>query len=172
MTARPATVQCKNAEHPAPAAACAASAAAQDNAPVQRRNTRQRQLVLDCVRAHSDHPTAEDVYLEVTARDPKISRGTVYRNLNLLEETGVITTVKTPGAMRFDWRCDGHSHVVCRVCGAVADTPLPYDTSADERAAQETGFAVESHSLVFEGICPACQAKLKPEQPQESEPSE
>ena len=62
-----------------------------------RRNTRQRQLVLDAVRARCDHPTAEDIYQDVRAIDGKVSRGTVYRNLNLLTETGAITTVKASG---------------------------------------------------------------------------
>lgn len=128
----------------------------QPTQPTLRRNTRQRQLVLDAVRARCDHPTAEDVYRGVHAIDEHVSRGTVYRNLNLLAETGVITTVKAPGAMRFDRRCDGHSHVVCRQCGSVADTPLPYDPALDEQAGALTGFAVEAHSLVFEGLCPQC----------------
>lgn len=125
--------------------------------PVTRRNTHQRQLVLDAVRARCDHPTAEDIYLDVHAIDERISRGTVYRNLNLLIETGAITTVKAPGTTRFDRRCDGHGHAVCRSCGAVADILLPYDDGLDERAGEESGFAVDAHSLVFEGLCPACQ---------------
>lgn len=125
--------------------------------PTQRRNTRQRQLVLDAVRNRCDHPTAEDIFNDVRAIGPKVSRGTVYRNLNLLEETGMITTVKTPGTMRFDWRCDGHSHVVCRSCGSVADTPLPYDENLDREAAETTGFTVEAHNVVFEGLCPNCR---------------
>lgn len=133
---------------------------AQQQQPV-RRNTRQRQLVLDAVRARCDHPTAEDIYLDVQRVDERVSRGTVYRNLNLLAETGVITTVKAPGAMRFDRRCDGHSHVVCTRCGAVADTPLPYDETLDAAASEHTGYAVSSHSMVFEGICPACRAAAK-----------
>lgn len=132
-----------------------------------RRNTRQRQLVLDAVRARCDHPTAEDIYLDVQAVDGRVSRGTVYRNLNLLAETGVITTVKAPGTMRFDRRCDGHSHAVCRQCGSVADTPLPYNDSLDEQAAHSTGFTISSHSLVFEGLCPRC-AQRQPLEDQSS----
>ncbi len=121
--------------------------------PITRRNTRQRQLVLDVVRSRCDHPTAEDIYLQVRETDDRVSRGTVYRNLNLLTEAGVITTVKTPGTTRFDWRCDGHGHAVCRCCGAVADVMLPYDDGLDERAGLETGFSIDAHNLVFEGTC-------------------
>lgn len=124
---------------------------------VQRRNTHQRQLVLDTVLARNDHPTAEDIYLDVRARDEKISRGTVYRNLNLLEESGAIQSVHVPGGNRFDWRTDDHAHVTCMICGAVQDAPLAYDDAVDERAADETGYAITSHNTVFYGICPACQ---------------
>ena len=125
--------------------------------PTQRRNTRQRQLVLDAVYARCDHPTAEDIYRDVHEQDERVSRGTVYRNLNLLDETGAIMAVRTPGAVRFDRRTDSHSHLVCRVCGRVVDAPLPYDASADEQVASQTGFSVTSHSTVFEGVCPTCQ---------------
>ena len=92
--------------------------------------------------------------------DERVSRGTVYRNLNLLAETGVIATVKAPGAMRFDRRCDSHGHVVCRSCGVVADAPLAYDASLDAAASQATGFAIDSHIMVFEGLCPHCAAPV------------
>ena len=130
-----------------------------DEQPTQRRNTRQRKLVLDAVRARCDHPTAEDIYNDVHAVDEKVSRGTVYRNLNLLDETGTISSVKTPGAVRFDWRTEAHNHVTCRVCGAVMDAPIPYDASIDAAVAAETGFEVDIHSTMFEGVCPACRAK-------------
>lgn len=130
-----------------------------DGQPTRRRNTRQRRLVLDAVHARDDHPTAEDIYNDVHAVDGKISRGTVYRNLNLLDETGAISSVKTPGAVRFDGRTDAHSHVTCRVCGAVVDAPMPYDSSVDAIVASETGFSVDSHSIMFEGVCPACRAR-------------
>ena len=57
---------------------------------VQRRNTRQRKLVLDAVRQSYNHPTADEIYNVVRAQDDKISRGTVYRNLNLLADAGEI----------------------------------------------------------------------------------
>lgn len=126
---------------------------------VQRRNTKQRALVLDAVRNRCDHPTAEDIYLDVRHRDERISRATVYRNLRLLEQTHAITCVKAPGGDRFDLRLDAHCHVVCTECGSVIDATVPYDKAADQSVAQATGFAITSHSTIFEGLCPACQAR-------------
>ena len=60
---------------------------------VQRRNTKQRKLVLDAVRQSYNHPTADEIYNVVRAQDDKISRGTVYRNLNLLADAGSVEKV-------------------------------------------------------------------------------
>lgn len=128
-----------------------------------RRNTKQRQLVLDAVRSRCDHPTADDIYLSVREVDGHISRGTVYRNLNLLASDGEIQAVHVRGGDRFDLRQDRHAHVVCRECGNVMDAPLPYDGHLDEELAGETGYALTSHVTTFVGICPACQARMRGE---------
>ena len=127
---------------------------------VQRRNTRQRRLVLDAVRAlHNGHPTADDVFVEVRRHDGRISRGTVYRNLSLLSDEGMIQQLKTPGGSRFDDRRDHHAHLICTSCGAVSDLNLPYDAGADTGCARSTGYADVSHYTFFEGLCPACQTR-------------
>lgn len=128
----------------------------------QRRNTRQRQLVLEAVRAHDDHPTADEIYVGLRANDPRISRGTVYRNLRLLSDSGEIRTFKVPGGDRFDWRVDDHAHVVCTGCGSVCDAPAPYMPELDEACAAQTGYRISSHHTLFEGLCPACQTATAP----------
>ena len=88
-----------------------------------RRNSKQRQLVLEAVKARRDHPTADQIYLDVRARDDKISRGTVYRNLGLLSDEGQISQVRVPAADRYDLRQDRHYHLFCTGCGRVFDAP-------------------------------------------------
>jgi Fe2+ or Zn2+ uptake regulation protein len=90
--------------------------------------------------------------------DPRISRGTVYRNLNLLEENGEILHVKVPGVDRFDWRVDCHYHLLCTGCGAVSDVPCEYHAELDGDLAQKTGYRIARHRTIFEGLCPVCQA--------------
>ena len=123
----------------------------------QQRNTRQRELVLQIVQAHHDHPTADEIYLEAREKDDKISRGTVYRNLNFLAESGEILQVKIPSADRFDSRLDYHYHVICTECGAVIDLSLPYDAHLDETVQAQTGCIIKRHRTIFDGICPDCQ---------------
>ena len=125
----------------------------------QRRNTQQRQLVLDAVRARRDHPSADQIYFDAAAAHPRISRGTVYRNLNVLSEEGEIRHVKVPqGPDRFDLRTEPHYHILCTGCGAVSDVELPYAPELDAQAAALSGYRVSVHRTVFEGLCPACRA--------------
>ncbi len=127
----------------------------------QTRNTRQRQLVLEAVRARMDHPSADEIYLDVRRQDPRVSRGTVYRNLNILAESGEIAHVEAPSADRYDLRPEPHYHLYCLSCGAVVDAPLPYQREDDRRVAEETGFDVRCHQTIFEGLCPACRKRAE-----------
>lgn len=122
----------------------------------QRRYSKQRAHILDVVRMRDDHPSADDIFQAVRKESPHISRGTVYRNLNLLVEDGTLGQVKVPGFDRFDRRSDFHYHLLCTQCGITVDLPLPYQKEMDARIEDETGFSIEKHNTIFEGICPAC----------------
>lgn len=120
------------------------------------RSTKQRQIILDAVRARCDHPTADQIYLDVHAADSRISKGTVYRNLGILAETEEILTVKVNAADRYDLRVDPHYHIYCTKCRKTFDAPLEYRAEYDELINSQTQFKITRHRLVFEGICPDC----------------
>ena len=126
---------------------------------VAQRDTRQRRMVYDAVLRLADHPTAEAVYETVHAQDARVSKATVYRNLNLLAENGEIRRVPMPDADRFDHTTTRHAHLHCAVCGGVWDAPLPYAEENDAAVAEKTGFLIRCHETVFEGVCPACRAE-------------
>ena len=123
----------------------------------QQRNTKQRQLILEAVRERHDHPTADQLYLDVRALDGKVSRGTVYRNLNLLAQNGEVLIVRVPGADRFDCRLEQHYHLLCTACAKVCDVALPYRAELDSEIAQATGYVIQRHCVICEGLCPECQ---------------
>ena len=129
----------------------------------QRRNTRQRALILETVQKHRDHPSAEQIYTEVRAISPRISRGTVYRNLKLLNETGSIRHMEMPDADRFDWRNDRHYHLRCTGCGRVIDVSIDYQEGLDQDLAEKTGYLMVFHHTTFEGLCPACRESREQE---------
>jgi len=123
----------------------------------QRRSTKQRQMIFDIVNEHKDHPSADEIYLDVRAKDNKISRGTVYRNLNLLVEDGQIKHVKLSGADRFDWQKGSHYHMICVECGKLNDVPIVYRNELDCEIAEKTGYEKVIHRTIFEGICSECK---------------
>ena len=127
----------------------------------RQRNTKQRSLVYETVQESRNHPTADEIYLRLRVAEPKISRGTVYRNLNLLTENGDVRHVAMPDADRFDWRTERHYHLRCKRCGLVVDAPLAYQAELDGALTAETGFAIDGHVTVFEGLCPACRKELE-----------
>ena len=128
-----------------------------------RRETKQRQMVLQAVQTRTDHPTADQIFHDVHKLDPKISHGTVYRNLNLLCEDGLICHVRVPGADRYDLRTDLHYHMFCVKCRKVSDAPHSYKPYLDEEIAKQSGYKIIRHRLIFEGVCPECQnIELRP----------
>jgi Fur family peroxide stress response transcriptional regulator len=120
-----------------------------------RRKTGQRDLVLEAV-CHGNHLSAREIFELISAKK-RVSFGTVYRNLQILEEEGEIATIKTdPELLRYDRRRDRHHHLRCTQCGKVFDMPVPYRPEFDTEAAQKSGFTVDSHAITFEGLCGDC----------------
>ncbi|MEW6595712.1 MAG: transcriptional repressor [Thermodesulfobacteriota bacterium] len=122
------------------------------------RVTKQRQIILDELCSVTSHPTADDLYQMVRQRLPRISLGTVYRNLETMAELGMIQKLEVGGTQkRFDGNAATHYHVRCQRCGRVDDLDLPPDTDVEKAAAQRTRFTILRHRLEFTGLCPACQ---------------
>jgi len=120
----------------------------------------QKKLVEGAVKSLRTHPTAEEVYDFITERYPEISRATVYRNLRQLAEDGEIRRIEVPGAAdRYDLNVSQHYYIQCKLCGRFTDIDIPYISDLDEMVAQMTDFDMESHDIVFKGICPRCRIK-------------
>lgn len=122
------------------------------------RITRQRQIILDELCSVTSHPTADTLYQMVRKRLPKISLGTVYRNLEIMSECGIIQKLDIGGTQkRFDGAPHVHYHVRCVKCGRVDDLALPPDFNVETEAEKLTGFKILRHRLEFTGLCPDCQ---------------
>jgi Fur family ferric uptake transcriptional regulator len=122
------------------------------------RRTRQREVVLELVRSTMDHPTADWVYRQARRRLPRISLGTVYRNLKRLAAEGLIREIHAAGqGTRFDGNTGQHHHVRCVACGRVNDLPASIDTRREEAAARALNFRILGHHVEIQGLCPRCQ---------------
>ena len=122
--------------------------------------SRQRSSVLHYLRSVTSHPTAEHVYQAIREEFPKISLGTVYRNLNLLADQGEILRLNCgDGVDHFDAVVEPHDHFICRSCGQVLDLPLVSMEAADRQAEQLCAGRMEGHELYFYGTCNSCLSK-------------
>lgn len=119
--------------------------------------SRQRELICEAVQTALDHPTAEAVYLHLLREHPSLSLATVYRNLGQLCEAGRLRRIRVPdGSDRFDGVLSEHSHLICDVCGGIAN--IRCGTAAISEAMQkETGCSIRSVELIVHGICRACK---------------
>ena len=125
---------------------------------MSERNTIQRSLVLAAVNRLHCHATADEIYDAIVKEHPSISRGTVYRNLNRLVETGQIRRVEIPGeADRYDHICKEHYHVQCVVCRRIFDVEMERMPAPETHIKDAHGFSFVGHDLIFKGICPDCQ---------------
>jgi Fur family peroxide stress response transcriptional regulator len=123
-----------------------------------RRNTKQREAILKTLRKTRSHPTADQIYNDVRNEIPNISKGTIYRNLQVLEEEGAISELGLNGTQsRYEIKQESHYHFKCEKCGHVFDLDEPVDKKRDERISRKTGFKVNYHQTEFRGICKDCQ---------------
>ncbi|MDF1535285.1 MAG: transcriptional repressor [bacterium] len=130
-----------------------------------RRMTRQRDMILEEVRKVRTHPTADDVYEMVRRRLPRISLGTVYRNLDRLSREGLILKIEGEGQRRYDGDTGDHLHLRCARCGCVGDLPQAARIPAEVlRAARAVGFAVTGCRVEYLGLCGEC-AKARSQDP-------
>ena len=123
-----------------------------------KRNTIQRTLVLEAVKRLKCHATADEIYQMITREHPHISKGTVYRNLNQLSQSGDIRKIEIPdGADRFDHQCHDHYHVRCLRCGRIFDVDMAYLANLEKRIQDTHGFEICGYDLIFRGICRECR---------------
>ena len=121
-----------------------------------QRATRQLAAVYDALAASHDHPTAEQIFQRVRGTLPRVSLGTVYRNLDKLREQGRLRVVRLEGGLaHYDAVVDVHDHFVCERCAAVID--LPGDVRAlDVAPLRAAGYDVRWHTTALYGVCNQC----------------
>ena len=124
-----------------------------------RKNSKKRQALLEALCHSKEHPTAEMLYNQLKPEFPELSLGTVYRNLGVLVQEGLIKSVgHVNGQERYDAMMEAHPHFVCRNCHGVIDLELP-DTVSDMYGEISEHFhcSPEDYSLTINGLCPQCR---------------
>ena len=120
---------------------------------------RKRDAILSCLRQTTEHPSADWVYAKLKPEIPDLALGTVYRNLSLFKDQGLIASLGTVGGVeRFDGDITPHVHFICTGCHRILDlsqiqVPAELNTAAD----RASGGRVESCQLIFHGRCAGCK---------------
>lgn len=122
---------------------------------------RKRNAILSYLQATDEHPSAEMVYMGVKQDCPDISLATVYRNLALFRNQGLVQSIgAVKGIERFDGNTEPHVHFICNECGSVLDLPeVEAPAQLSEAVESGTGGRVNMYHLSFVGICKNCMKK-------------
>jgi Fur family peroxide stress response transcriptional regulator len=119
--------------------------------------TIQRRAVFEALQERRDHPTADQVFEDVSQRVPGLSRTTVYRVLETLVDAGFARKVHHAGGVaRFDPMTHRHHHLVCEACGRLVDVDDAAVPALRLPEARGSGFRVKDYSVSFLGLCGAC----------------
>lgn len=126
------------------------------------KRSRQREKILKLLKSTDTHPTASWIYDELKKDFTNLSMGTVYRNINILIDQGLIQKIEAGSSFdRFDGNVSTHYHFICRDCGTIDDLPMEELAGLNEKVAGMTSYMVHNHRLDFYGICSCCQGEQK-----------
>ena len=122
--------------------------------------TSQRRAVLEALKEARGHPSAEDIYLIVKKKNPRVALGTVYQALSVLEEIGVVGSKHwSESPTRYDLNVEPHLDIRCARCGEVSEIPGVELGELEEHIRNNTSYEVTRTMMVIEGLCPACRER-------------
>lgn len=119
------------------------------------RSTSQKRAILVYLKSTTAHPTAQQVYAHVRTTEPKISKATVYRNLDAFVRSGIISEIVTDTERRFDACIEDHAHFCCESCGRVSDIDVPMAQHKDLSAIAQCE-RVRRYVAYAYGVCSLC----------------
>jgi Fur family transcriptional regulator, ferric uptake regulator len=120
--------------------------------------TSQRRAVLEALEEAGGHPSAEDIYLIVKKKNPRVALGTVYQALSVLEEIGVVGSKHwSESPTRYDLNVEPHLDIRCARCGSVSEVPGVELGNLEHDIRSNTAYEVTRTTIVVEGLCPACR---------------
>lgn len=115
-------------------------------------------MILDELRNSRHHPTASELYQLVRKRLPRISMGTIYRNLETLTQQGMIRKLIQSGSgARYDADLSRHYHIRCTGCGRLDDVEIESSVLDEFSFSPPSGYEVFGHHLEFIGQCRECR---------------
>ena len=125
------------------------------------RETKQRRVVYETIKATYSHPTADWIFDKVRNKLPKVSLGTVYRNLGVLKDEGLVHEIYgNDRRAHYDADTSPHGHFICEACDQIIGVRGIH--KIDWRPLKDlVGCEVTEQKVVFSGRCASCQQDAK-----------
>jgi Fur family peroxide stress response transcriptional regulator len=128
-----------------------------DNTSPPRRRSALRERILTLLRGTGSHPTASWIYGRLRREYPALSLGTVYRNLGILVDLGLVNRIDNGSTFdRYDAKTLPHYHFICEKCHSVTDLDIPVDPALNDRVTAATPLKAVRHEIEFFGLCEKC----------------
>ena len=126
---------------------------------IRKNFSHKRQAILDAICSKETHPDAESIYNELKKQYPKLSLGTVYRNIAEFKDEGTVSSVAVVrGIERIDGNAEPHPHFICKECNAVIDVDVDLSLSSlSQKISEKYGFECTRADIIFTGICSKCK---------------
>jgi Fe2+ or Zn2+ uptake regulation protein len=128
---------------------------------LSQRSTEQRQLIQEILQQADGHLDADEIYQQARQRSPRISLSTVYRNLQVFKELGLVEEHQFGSRRCYEPAPQAeHHHLVCLGCGRVFEFKCPSTARLKSRINKEEGFRVTEAEVRLAGYCLECQERL------------
>ncbi len=128
---------------------------------MKRRNTKQKQIILDTLRTDKTHPTISEIYEKVSKEYPKIGQATVYRNVNELSQNNQIEKIADlNGNFHYDGNPVKHIHLLCKNCNKIYDIFDFAETELIQKVSHDNEISIDKVNITLEGLCKNCKKLL------------
>ncbi|MBQ7140495.1 MAG: transcriptional repressor [Bacilli bacterium] len=125
---------------------------------MKKRNTIQKQIILDSIKNTKSHPDVNELLKIVKEKDSTIGKSSIYRNLNSMIEDGSVKLILTnSNSKRYDGNTSNHNHFVCNKCNKVID--IMKEETIDKKLEKEYNFIIQEKNTTYFGICDNCILK-------------
>lgn len=122
--------------------------------------TPQRLAILKFLEGNTDHPTAEDIFIEIKKKHPTVSFATVYNTVQALRDRGDLLEVTIdPERKHFDPNPSPHHHIICTACGKIGDIFVDYSAALTLPDKTLEAFTPTGNHIDFHGVCRDCSTK-------------
>lgn len=124
---------------------------------MKRNFSSKRNSIYNTILNTTTHPSARWIYEQLKPDYPDLSLGTVYRNISLFKNEGMVNVVcNVNGEERIDGNTSPHSHFVCNRCGKVIDVMDDTSKADDGLSILGKGYSIDSKLVIYYGKCSDC----------------